>query len=551
MFKKQRVYSLLLAFLILGIVWVSYNVISYQENSKSTQAKENDISIRPRLLYVPLDDRPVSTEVPKQLGNITGMELVLPPNEWIGHFETPGNTKALSHWVLEQAENVDGFVLSSDMLVYGGLVASRTGNLSQEDAMKNLLLLKTIKKLFPEKPIYVYSSLLRLAPTARDESYMEAYTNIRKWAIAKGTDGKEDEASRLENELDSEFLAHYKDIRKRNTIINETLISFVKEGTIDYLIYGQDDAAKFGLHKQEQESLKNSITENIKQNVSLLSGTDEMASLLISRFAVEVYNVTPNIQVVYDSPLAPSWIPPMEYVEMKENITEHIRAIGGRMTENSTEADFYYFVKTKYTPESRSFVHKMKEYTNEEKPIAIVDTAIINKASSMFVEDILHNVDMGSISAYSGWNTAGNSIGLSLSTAIMREVYLETTDDKTMEQKVEQTKHHAELVFRSFLIDYGYKTNAYTWLSEEIKENGDDPLALGDATKKYEAQVQDILEKEAAFIFKKAFEEKHFYLSRNHKASIIIDKLSPFSATLPWNRLFEVDINPSFIIKEP
>ncbi|MFM7531649.1 MAG: DUF4127 family protein, partial [Rubrivivax sp.] len=75
-----------------------------------------------RLLALPLDARPVVREQVVQLVAAAGWELVVPPVPMLGHLRQGADREALARWITQQAPGVSGFVLSLDMLLYGGLV---------------------------------------------------------------------------------------------------------------------------------------------------------------------------------------------------------------------------------------------------------------------------------------------------------------------------------------------------------------------------------------------------------------------------------------------
>ena len=76
--------------------------------------------------YVPMDDRPVNLEYVVDTVRAAGTRIAAPSQVDIAGREHSGNVPRLWEWVFEQAPISDALVLSSDSLIYGGLVASRT-----------------------------------------------------------------------------------------------------------------------------------------------------------------------------------------------------------------------------------------------------------------------------------------------------------------------------------------------------------------------------------------------------------------------------------------
>jgi len=79
------------------------------------------------IVYVPLDDRPVTRQLPERmLGRIAGVRVVEPPRAMLGSYLTFGRPGEILAWLNRDApRTASEYVLSSDMLAYGGLVASR------------------------------------------------------------------------------------------------------------------------------------------------------------------------------------------------------------------------------------------------------------------------------------------------------------------------------------------------------------------------------------------------------------------------------------------
>ncbi|MDZ5001476.1 DUF4127 family protein, partial [Clostridium perfringens] len=97
-----------------------------------------------KILYVPLDDRPVNLMIVKQLANLAELEIKTPIKEDLGCFLKEGNVNSIKKWI--NTEKCDSLIISLDMLLYGGLIASRTDKRSVEEAMDILKFLKAYKK---------------------------------------------------------------------------------------------------------------------------------------------------------------------------------------------------------------------------------------------------------------------------------------------------------------------------------------------------------------------------------------------------------------------
>lgn len=511
-----------------------------------------------KLMVIPLDDRPVNTFVPDKLAKSNGIELLLPPAELLGHFNDAGNSDEMIAWAIENAHTVDGFIISTDMLSYGGLVASRTMNTTESEAVNRLGILETLHTNYPDKPIYAYSSLLRLAPTVTNSNVLESYSNLREWAILKGkalskkSDKWDQDISTLEKKISPDILASYIALRERNVAVNQKLVAYAHEGILKTLIFGQDDAAEFGLHQSEQEELASLIASKENDEIIILPGIDEVGTLLISRATLDKMNHQPNIYVVYDNPLARWWTPPMEDGQLISNIDRHIASVGARKTLNPSNADIYLFVKTPFTPSvsSDAFFKKLENYMDAGHLVMVADVAELNKSHAEFTEKLITNIDLNHLVSYSGWNTAGNSIGLTLGFGTMREAALASSPSLPPAKNILHTEHHLELLIRSFSVDYAYKTLSYPLMRTEASKNSIDEFAIKESTRPYEMIAENEINTLTNRLISNRLHDTPIYFDLQKKEALAITGVSDVSVVMPWKRFFEIEVSPDIQIEK-
>lgn len=59
-----------------------------------------------KMLYIPLDDRPVNTNFVKELSKLCEVELEMPPREYLGRFMKRGNKGKIANWLLDARGDV-------------------------------------------------------------------------------------------------------------------------------------------------------------------------------------------------------------------------------------------------------------------------------------------------------------------------------------------------------------------------------------------------------------------------------------------------------------
>src|SRR5215472_14913179 len=143
-----------------------------------------------RIAYVPIDDRPATSVFPGEIAAICGASVESPPRSALGHFERPGDVDAIDRWLLSLDDReVSAVVVSADMLAYGGLVASRTAATPLSQAIARLGVLERFHQAHPQVPVYVFGTVMRLAPTATtsSESYQDALTTYAQSGAGPAT----------------------------------------------------------------------------------------------------------------------------------------------------------------------------------------------------------------------------------------------------------------------------------------------------------------------------------------------------------------------------
>ncbi len=158
-----------------------------------------------KVLYVPLDDRPANLDDVIVQGKAAGLHIVTPNQKDIRNrldsektvdgttllgTSTPqyGKPSNIHDFILAHAAEVEGFIISSDMLAYGGLIGSRElrenggGDYPNYDQETTRLLdvIRVIKEKYPCKPVYVMDTIMRLATTSfADGLALDAYNESR------------------------------------------------------------------------------------------------------------------------------------------------------------------------------------------------------------------------------------------------------------------------------------------------------------------------------------------------------------------------------------
>ena len=105
-----------------------------------------------RIAIIPIDNRPVTYSLPKQIGEIDqDIEIILPPRNLLGDLRVQADSVSILKW-LAGLKDIDVLIVSLDTIAYGGLIPSRFCNdskkkiVSRLDKLKKLIVIKRLNK---------------------------------------------------------------------------------------------------------------------------------------------------------------------------------------------------------------------------------------------------------------------------------------------------------------------------------------------------------------------------------------------------------------------
>ncbi|UMZ74635.1 DUF4127 family protein [Natranaerofaba carboxydovora] len=614
----------------------------------------SDDYVDENIVLLALDDRPANTFVPEKTAKVSGgvnintmpeelMEEISPKDEGFDSelIEKIGDfLKNKGYGELNEADEafghdgeVDAFVISADMLFFGGLVSSRNvePNIDKEERIKKgTNILKELKEIYPDAEVYVYSSIQRLAPTFAGDVDDDLYNDIRYWAINYDrvhNEGKVEYTAnleRLENRIPDGILKGYINSREMNQRINLKLLELLDDDYIDYMVISQDDAADYGLHRVEQKEIEEKKSSlNIEDKIEIFPGTDEVDGILISRYINKAYDREPlfypiypevpeiikdNIDPEYYDP--EEWIPLLEDIPLEKNIEARINALGGELVDDREKADILLFVnnlncgcgemtedlvkrlkrqieldedekievRDELTESIKEFAREISYNLNMGRYAAVSDVGKLNGGCKTFVEGLLEEVELFDLLSYSGWNTAGNSLGQSLAQANNRHFYiLAGSEDIEYEDryyldndsKLLGARAQASLIFHRFSKDYlyagGFRKEVIDYMGE-LEDNDGDQHDLGEDYDKIKDYFDDKFRGELEEFYEDYFDGRRLALGdsgdcdccegfcslgldEGDQPGYVLKSLSKLEINLPWRRLFEVDITPEFVIE--
>jgi hypothetical protein len=487
---------------------------------------------------------------------MTDMEMVVPRKELLGDMKTPADVPLLHEWLNEEAKSAEYLIVSIDMLIYGGIVPSRLHQLTLENCLERLALLKELKVQNPNLKIYAFNLIMRVPAYSSSEEEPEYYEQVGDriyrlgWLTDKKeqglTDGAElEEFEAITEELSSEIKKDYFSRRQTNFSVTTKVLQLVDGGLVDYLIIPLDDNSEYGFTAREQRQLMLEVDRrNLLDQVAIYPGADEIACTLFSRVFCEEHQFTPELALRYSSTNGPNIIPRYEDRSLAESIKSHITSAGGVIVSDENLNDVLLMVHApavgqKFMAESshpletrhrsyssevniREFAQAMKHFIGKGRNVALADVAICNGGDHSLLQLIEKQGSLYELLSYAGWNTNGNTMGTVVAHAIIASYYQKVGKSGECPEHEQKSRNF----FYSRLVeDWGYQSVVRKHVSYQI-------LPRFDLTPRYlKDQVPQIT---------KLIEERLIEFVQTHLANLPEGRLKLEDIHLPWRRMFEV-----------
>lgn len=493
-----------------------------------------------RIGLLPADARPVTRDLPAQVAAVAGWETALPPREWLGFLKTSGDVERLLDWMRETAHQVDGWVISCDMMGYGGLVPSRVSTLSEETVWRRLTRLKEIKMQDPEKPVYAFSSVMRISNSNINEEEKEYWADYGQkiWAYSfyshryeiTGDLSDRMRAEAVRRQIPERILHDYLETRLRHFRMNRYLFEMAKQGWIDFLVFSQDDTSEYGLNVREQGQIREWIrTSGMERRVLVYPGADEVACTLTMRMIHRFEGRCPKFFSFYSGERGSLIRTMYEDRPLGETVQEQIVASGGIPVHHPEDAEVILAINTPGKKQGDralglymdqvdtrdrdlpAFVKQIIQYLEKGKRVAVADVAYANGADPVLISWLEEAVDIPSLAGFAAWNTAGNTLGnvVAHAGAVLAPGF--------------HRLRHETLLFLRLSDDYLYQTV----VRPEVKAWEEKQRATPeDCQREVNRRMRPLMQE----LFSRHFAKREGRLRRLKVSSI----------QLPWRRLFEV-----------
>lgn len=505
------------------------------------------LAAKGKLLFIPHDDRPIASTETAEVVRALGYEVIMPPSALLSSgTEKPGKPDALWAWTRENIRGVDAAMVSSDAMIYGGLVPSRKHALPEALLAERVAQFENLRRENPQLRLYVFGSLMRTPidgahAGSEEPGYYQLY-GADIFQAAALADKREMQA--LSKKEQAEFAAHrqavppdvwqdWKARREKNLSISRKLIDLTRQGVLSYFVIGKDDNAPLSQTHREGRILAEYAEGLPETKFQLLAGIDEFGMLLLTRAVNDLERQIPFLYVQYNKGTGADTVPSYSDARIGDSIRSSVLVAGGMLVNRPEKADFVLLVNTnpdgttgeanivakqaklrndgRMRETTRDFLQMVSNYVWQGYPVGVADIAFANGADNALLNGLRDGGLLYKIRAYAGWNTPTNSTGFVIGTGLLSRRMTDDACDR--------------LLTRRYLEDWGYQANVRTQMEQSLAQfrRANVYGNLGAQEKGTALRITNLM--------------RDFAL-RNLPPYPGLENLQ---VTLPWHRMFEAD----------
>lgn len=190
---------------------------------------------------------------------------------------------------------------------------------------------------------------------------------------------------------------------------------------------------------------------------------------------------------------------------------------------------------------------------DQGRNVVIDDPLYVNRADPRLVTDLTSALPITKLLGFSGWNTAGNSLGLSLAEGASRYALLNTPAVVPTAVRYDATNAQAEYLLHRFVLDDTWKNVVQPAAYAQARSMGANPYNLTpDQVPVLQHFVQENLVPATRDFFDTYFKGRQLVYANGQDApgtppvhDATIASLDSVSVSLPWPRLFGTNFAPT------
>ena len=499
------------------------------------------------ILFIPHDNRPVSCQQPAEVvSQLENYEVLMPPEELLS------KPDELWQWFNENAKFADAAVVSSDALLYGGLIPSRSHEISKETLFARVENFKNLRENNPSLNLYVFGSLMRTPGFGTPGDIEEPdyygqyggdifqYTRLLDKRETSKLSGKEKHyLDTLEKNIPADIRDDWFSRRAKNLSATKKLVDFTNDGIINFFVIGRDDNAPLSQTHRENRELTEYMSKIgvDKTKAQSHAGIDEFAMLLLTRAVNDLSGNLPFVNVQFNRGKGYDTVPHYSDEKIGDSIRDEILIAGGMFVPKPERADFVLLVNTDpkgetfelhnsvppqilsksqqkyFKRNAKYFSTLVEDAINQNLPVGVADIISANGSDNFLMAQLYEKDLLFKLQSYGGWNTATNTSGFALGTGILVKNMSNESRDR--------------LLARRFLDDWAYQANVRTQIAAELAK-------MPDGRQIYLHFGNETIENDISALETKLMREF---------AAKYLPNWTNFTVSNPWHRMFECKIN--------
>lgn len=491
------------------------------------------------ILLLPLDSRPVCTDLAQQLAHLAGTNLILPPKAILDNYENKALRPKLLDYLQRTLPTVNEAFFSTDLLIHGGLLASRQlaqdefyeeeffrtiTRLQQEEQNKNLTMFTIIPRLLVSD---------QLIPDRWYSYYLLRYSQYYDLYAATGDRFAVNYVGEYARKIPLEILTKYLELYRQNECLGLKLME--RSGPQLRLVIGQDDSSTYGLPQTASKRLQGAAQG--RTSVSFTQGADEIAALLVARSYLEKSGYKPKLAVIYADSSIKDLTMPYQSLSCQELVKDKCQLLGVSLTAEPAQADIVLYLNCGHdgyqpqTKQTAELQRLMKQYPH----VALLDlTANFQEDELLMPLLLTSRTPLNKLTGYAGWNTFSNSLGTVLAQSV---IFTGRKQELKDEQELialyaANIKYNTERI----LEDYYYQKLLHSQLSWEVNSLGYDARHMYWTILKYaEQRTNFCLRLAAQELLHNCLGQEPFYQNYFLQAINV-------NSSFPWRRTFETKL---------
>lgn len=502
-------------------------IISMGIAMESSTSEENKV-LSSEIVLIPLDSRPCNTDYILYAGAAVNKNISFPKNS-LDNYHKPSNSEDLYKFLNNSLYYSDTYIIYTNQILNGGLISSRNPQsyIDMESKLQDFTsFLETAKK--QDKKIIVVSVLPRVIPSQFTDLW-NFYDELINFSTGYGK-YQVDLSIPTSSSPPKEILERYLSIYSGSDLIINTMKSNVENKLIDLLVIGQDDTFIESITNQQL----NKYLKYNNEKIIVQPGADELTSLILAKLIRDESSESYlDLKLIYTDLENAKEVKAFESFSTETRSKQLLDFLSITLNEGSENLAIIHNKPGKADSAIRNINNNLnKNY------LGLIDIAYVNRGDKELFNDLSF---IKNLKGYSGWNTAGNSLGTEYSNLVIFDYLQKYLSSFSEEEQLKMIKNYHNLIYIHFADDFLYQALLRDQLNTFLLKNKDDFSFINN-----EYSAEDFLQN----LFTEESDSLNKALSGAYNNFNTLYKIDQDTANilLPWKRTFEARIIPSLKI---